>query len=558
MRNTLIGFLFACITLWAQAPLAILQDGRIQPMDSYARRLLVQWSGRESFEGRSAERVLRTLAQDPDSAGSWSLFLVNRSDVAEALGLEGGRKRRYTYQELQSGRYRLEQYAFLASKDSSVLQSAFGREMQRLYAGILVYESWSRALQPLRGTPLSPLRTFMELPRLIRLQTTDSVAQLQIAELYLYTQSMQPDPVVVLPPMKDRDWSSLGQLLYAPAAGEDFRLQLLSTVHPRAYFASAQALQESLPNAVQQKLKLELMYNKARLFDWARALLMLGGMAGLVALARRRPWLGKVEIISLVTALLLSVLGIVIRSVVAQRPPVSNLYESLLFVATIAVAMGLFLRVRARWSGGGIVGALGAIVLLSVARGMAWEKDSLGVLAAVLDSNLWLSAHVLTIALGYAGILCAGLIGHAWLWSRWRGLPVNTLNRLRNLLYGTLGFGLLFTFVGTVLGGIWADQSWGRFWGWDPKENGALLLILWLAILFHARKTQWLGDRGVALGAVWGLVLLVLAWFGVNMLGVGLHAYGRGTGGLWLVYYVIGQSLLAFLLGVLTRMRATV
>jgi len=525
-------------------------------MDSYARRMLVQWSGRESFEGRSAESVLRTVAQDPDSTGSWMLFLVNRSDVAEALGLEGGRKRRYTYQELQSGRYRLEQYAILADKDSSVLQSAFGREMQRLYAGIQIYESWSRALQPLSGSPHSPIRTFLDLPRLIRLQSTDSIAQMRIAEIYRYTQSMPPDPVVVLPPMKGRDWSSLGQLLYAPAAGGDFRLQLLSSVHPRAYFASAQALQESLPTGVRQKLKLECLYNKAHLFDWARALSILASMAGLGALARRQYWwLRKVEIVSLGTALLLSVSGVVIRSVVAQRPPVSNLYESLLFVATISVAMGLFLRVRARWNGGGVAGALGAIVLLSVARGMAWEKDSLGVLAAVLDSNLWLSAHVLTIALGYAGILCAGLIGHVWLWSSWRRFPVKTLNRLRNLLYGTLGWGLLFTFVGTVLGGIWADQSWGRFWGWDPKENGALLLILWLAILFHARKTQWLGDRGVALGAVWGLVLLVLAWFGVNMLGVGLHAYGRGAGGLWLVYYVIGQSVLALLLGLLTRPR---
>ena len=97
-------------------------------------------------------------------------------------------------------------------------------------------------------------------------------------------------------------------------------------------------------------------------------------------------------------------------------------------------------------------------------------------------------------------------------------------------MYAALAFGLAFTCIGTVMGGIWADQSWGRFWGWDPKENGALLIIIWCAILFHARLAGWIGRLGLAAGSIGAIIAVVLAWFGVNLLGVGLHAYGFTSG----------------------------
>ena len=82
------------------------------------------------------------------------------------------------------------------------------------------------------------------------------------------------------------------------------------------------------------------------------------------------------------------------------------------------------------------------------------------------------------------------------------------------------------SFVGTVLGGIWADQSWGRFWGWDPKENGALLIVLWNALILHARWGGMVRDRGVAILAILGNMITAWSWFGTNQLSVGLHAYG--------------------------------
>ena len=101
---------------------------------------------------------------------------------------------------------------------------------------------------------------------------------------------------------------------------------------------------------------------------------------------------------------------------------------------------------------------------------------------------------------------------------------------------------MLFSFVGTVLGGIWADQSWGRFWGWDPKENGAVLIVLWCAIILHARWGGFIRQRGLMVMAIFGNVVTSFSWFGVNMLGVGLHSYGFMQKAFpWLVGFMLSQ-----------------
>ena len=155
----------------------------------------------------------------------------------------------------------------------------------------------------------------------------------------------------------------------------------------------------------------------------------------------------------------------------------------------------------------------------------------MGMLVAVLNTNLWLAVHVVTVTMGYAGCVVAGVIGHVYIvQTLTRPRAADLLDGTYRSLYATLAFGLVFTFLGTVMGGIWADLSWGRFWGWDPKENGALLIILWVAILFHARNGGIIGRLGMAAGGVVSIVTVTLAWFGVNLLGVGMHSYGFMSG----------------------------
>ena len=125
---------------------------------------------------------------------------------------------------------------------------------------------------------------------------------------------------------------------------------------------------------------------------------------------------------------------------------------------------------------------------------------------------------------------------------------------LSRMIYGTVCFGIFFSFVGTVLGGLWADDSWGRFWGWDPKENGALLIVIWNALVLHARWDGMVKDRGLAVLAVVGNIITSWSWFGVNELGVGLHSYGQSTSPVWATLFVFWLSQVAVIIvGVMPR-----
>jgi ABC-type transport system involved in cytochrome c biogenesis permease subunit len=165
---------------------------------------------------------------------------------------------------------------------------------------------------------------------------------------------------------------------------------------------------------------------------------------------------------------------------------------------------------------------------------------------AVLDSNFWLATHVVIITLGYSAMFLAGALGIAYvvLGVFTRVLTKELAATLNGMVYGVICFATLFSFAGTVLGGIWGDQSWGRFWGWDPKENGALLIVLWCAQILHARWGGFVRRRGLMAMAIFGNAITSFSWFGVNMLGVGLHSYGFMEKAFpWLIGFIVSQLL---------------
>jgi ABC-type transport system involved in cytochrome c biogenesis permease subunit len=179
-----------------------------------------------------------------------------------------------------------------------------------------------------------------------------------------------------------------------------------------------------------------------------------------------------------------------------------------------------------------IVGSLIGLITLCIARSLD-KSDTMHVLAAVLDTQFWLSTHVVTVTLGYAVTYLAGFFGAVALiimlvrGDSGPGLENSpTYRDIYRLAYFSVCFGILFSFVGTVLGGLWADDSWGRFWGWDPKENGALMIVLWNALVLHARWDRMVGVRGFSILALIGNVITSWSWFGTNLLGLGLHNYG--------------------------------
>ena len=295
--------------------------------------------------------------------------------------------------------------------------------------------------------------------------------------------------------------------------------------------------------------------------------------------------------------------GLVFRMALEGRPPVTNLYSSAIFIGWGTMVLGLVLEKIYRIGIGSIVGSLAGFVTLMIAHNLALGGDTMEMLRAVLDTNFWLATHVVVITLGYASTFAAGLLAILYIFlgvftplltqklSARAQRPVSgrlaTAQRatfplpgteergegeraarlrlasadpkseptvgsaLGTMVYGIICFATLFSFVGTVLGGIWADQSWGRFWGWDPKENGALLIVIWNALILHVRWGDLLGDRGIMNLAVFGNIVTSFSWFGVNMLGIGLHSYGFMDAAFqWLMIF-IGSQVFIIALGLL-------
>jgi ABC-type transport system involved in cytochrome c biogenesis permease subunit len=220
------------------------------------------------------------------------------------------------------------------------------------------------------------------------------------------------------------------------------------------------------------------------------------------------------------------------RIYISGRPPVTNLYSSAVFIGWGCVVLGLILERVFRLGIGNAVSTIAGFATLFISFKLAGDGDTFIVMQAVLDTQFWLATHVTCITLGYATTFLSGLLGAFYVL---RGVCTPTLNAdvgksLARMIYGTLCFAIYFSFVGTVLGGLWADDSWGRFWGWDPKENGALIIVLWNALVLHARWDGMVKDRGLAVLAIGGNIVTAWSWFGVNELGIGLHSYGFTEG----------------------------
>jgi cytochrome c-type biogenesis protein CcsB len=253
--------------------------------------------------------------------------------------------------------------------------------------------------------------------------------------------------------------------------------------------------------------------------------------------------------------------GLIFRMILEGRPPVTNLYSSAVFIGWGAMLLGVALERIYRVCIGAVVASVSGFVTLLIAHNLAIGGDTMEMLRAVLDTNFWLASHVVMITLGYASTFVAGLAAIIYIvlglftpllkekvGARSRSLSktdrIEIGKALGKMVYGIVCFATLFSFLGTVLGGIWADQSWGRFWGWDPKENGALLIVIWNAMILHARWGGSIRERGLMLMAVFGNIVTSFSWFGVNMLGIGLHSYGFMDAAFkWLMLFIGTQAL---------------
>ena len=293
------------------------------------------------------------------------------------------------------------------------------------------------------------------------------------------------------------------------------------------------------------RLKAEVLYHWLNLALFAFVAAMLAGLLASLNVAFRSLKLDMVaNIFCIMTAVILTAL-FAMRSYVAARPPMSSLYEVVMLVALLLMCFesGAFVFCKRRSYTLMIPITLMAAALLFFAKFILEPGDTFQPISAVLNSSVFLTVHVFTIALGFAGMILSGVVAHLVLYRGAKATPLYTL------MYASLVFGAVFTVLGTLLGGVWADFAWGRFWGFDPKECGALFVILWAMLALHLRAGKLVSLRGFAIINCFNVIVTFLCWFGVNLLGVGLHSYGfQSNSVIWLVAFIVVDLIMIALL----------
>jgi cytochrome c-type biogenesis protein CcsB len=300
----------------------------------------------------------------------------------------------------------------------------------------------------------------------------------------------------------------------------------------------------------EEMLKREIIYNQVHPFRLAYIIYLLAALVLAFALQfPKKSFLRSAGLLTLGAGLIVHISGFIFRCIIAGRPPVSNMYESIIWVSLGCVVFGMVFELIYKRVYIGLAAASVATLGLIIGDSVPAVLDqSIRPLEPVLRSNYWLTIHVLTITLSYAAFALAMGIGNIALSYYVRGVEEKNAEKLRALslfIYRAVQVGVLLLTAGTILGGVWADYSWGRFWGWDPKETWALIADLGYLACLHGRFSGWLRTYGTIASTVVCFSGVVMAWYGVNfVLGVGLHSYGFGGGGVHYVTAIVVAQLL--------------
>jgi ABC-type transport system involved in cytochrome c biogenesis permease subunit len=343
---------------------------------------------------------------------------------------------------------------------------------------------------------------------------------------------------VLMVPTDSSEWLTLGDAIASGQsrgnkAAESLQKIILAyaTDHAKEFNKAVREYKQHLARTMPNESKmagLEAWFNHFAPFYQCMCLYVLVFLLACLSWVSWPEILNRAALYLGIAVVIAHTFALCLRMYLQGRPPVTNLYSSAVFIGWGCVLLCLFIEYLFRNGLGSAGAAVTGFSTLIIAHHLAGSGDTLEMMQAVLDTNFWLATHVTTVTLGYAATFIAGLFGLIFVI---RGvftpsLDPTTRKTLAQIIYGVVCFATLLSFVGTVLGGIWADQSWGRFWGWDPKENGALLIVIMNALILHARWGGMIKDRGMAVLAMVGNMVTMWSWFGTNQLGIGLHSYG--------------------------------
>ncbi len=536
--------------------LPVVEGGRVKPLDTVARNMMMAVSAQQNYKdaaGKSQPAVRWFLDAmvsgkffDEQPAHSAPVFRIANEEVLSLLGLKPREGFRYSLAEIGPKIDKLAELASRARQKDPKARALVDNKAVELAEGVQRYIQVAELEVPLVLPPAtaqgedwrSLLDGMSEWPQLVQALKAEASRNGPEATGAVLARALDAARADGAPPPQDTaDYLAVLEAYSRGDAGS-FN-QKLASLHER--------LRAERPADVGQA-DFESFFNRFQPFLLCMVLYIL---AAVLTAASWLVWsepLRRAAFWLCVLTLALHTWALIARMIISGRPPVTNLYSSAVFIGWACVLLGILLERLYGMSLGNLVASVCGFATTLIAHNLAAAgSDTLGVMQAVLDTNFWLATHVTTITLGYAATFVAGMLGVVLII---RGVCTRSLTRdqfraLGQAIYGVVCLATLLSFVGTVLGGIWADQSWGRFWGWDTKENGALMIVLMNALILHARWAGMVQQRGMAALAVVGNIVTAWSWFGVNMLGVGLHSYGFMEGaGFWLVMFWLSQLIL--------------
>lgn len=566
--------------------LPVLLNGRVQPFDSVARNTLLNIHGSQTVRPPKASTDQQILSGMewlmeamtlPDQADQRKIFRIETKELRALVGANEGRLGQASFNDLTNQLLRIEEQArnIATTKKEAQLRTGYDKDLMHLYESLILYHRLKNTLQPedtpdftaelkkLRETLAETLPALKKNPDVKAQNESSEIKTLAIFFNRYQELSNYAYGLMVPPESIDRgrdDWKNVGASLMESFRtgridpGVNYIAKMTTAYRERRIEDFNKSVRDYRNWMAEKSLAPELkkgaeeaFFNHMEPFYKSMVIYVAALLLGCAFWLNLSEPVRRAAFQLLVLAFVIHTLGLVFRMYLEHRPPVTNLYSSAIFVGWGAVILGIILE-RIFGGGVGIVAAATVgFVTQIIAHHLSLAGDTMEMLRAVLDTNLWLSTHVVAITTGYASMFAAGLLAIIYVL---RGFFTPTLlpetgKNIARMIYGIVCFATLFSFVGTILGGIWADQSWGRFWGWDPKENGALLIVLWNAAVLHARWGRMIGEKGLVAMALFGNVITSFSWFGVNMLGVGLHSYGFMDAAFkWLMLFVVSQMLL--------------
>ncbi len=568
------------------AKLPVLLGGRTQPIDSVARNSLLILRGKQTValpDGGSLTALdwFLEMSFAPKQADTRPVFRIDHPDVRGMLKLATEEKF-FSYDQIKSnlGPVTNEARRIFEAEIKAEQQTPVEKAVNKLFQNIILYGRIKNTLKPEDSADFaSELKAYQAVlvPGVKAVQKREAKEELSAQEqkdfdtileyLQRYNRFAAMAYALMVPsgtPNHERDdWSNLGQALMESARAG----QILAPVMAYANLGSAyQAGDVARFNAALTEYRQwlsdhhyapevskgvrEHYFNFLEPFYKASALYVLVFILAMISFFNQSPTISRTAFWLLGLTWVVHTTGLIYRMVLEGRPPVTNLYSSAVFIGWGVVLFGLVLEGFYKNAIGTVVSSVGGFTTLIIAHHLSLGGDTMEMMRAVLDTNFWLATHVVAVTMGYSATFMAGFLALLYVLAGVfsTALKPNMERGLTRMVYGIVCFATLFSFVGTVLGGIWADQSWGRFWGWDPKENGALMIVIWNAIYLHARWGKIFSEQTMMAIAIFGNVVTAFSWFGVNMLGIGLHAYGFMDAAFWwlLLFDVINLVILAF------------